>query len=199
VRSGILGSLPDAMTELVDVAYMNSQRLNSLINDLLDMDKLMAGRMKFDIQPLELQSVFDDTVRTMSPYAAPLGVGIRAEGGAGLKVMADSIRIGQVLANLMSNACKFSSQGGEVLLAGREAGGMIEVSVTDRGQGIPAEFHDRIFQKFSQVDTTASRSKGGTGLGLAICKEMIERMGGRIGFESEAGKGSRFWFTLPAA
>jgi signal transduction histidine kinase len=105
----------------------------------------------------------------------------------------------QVLANFLSNAVKFSPAGGTVELSAGARAGWARISVSDQGSGIPDEFRARIFQKFSQADSSDTRQKGGTGLGLAICKELVERMGGRIGFESEPGRGTCFWFELPVA
>ncbi len=111
----------------------------------------------------------------------------------------DENRLQQVLANLLSNAAKFSPAGEVVTLAAERQGERVRVSVTDRGPGIPEAFRKRIFEKFSQADSSDTRQKGGTGLGLAISKELIERMHGRVGFDTEPGQGCCFWFELPVA
>ena len=108
------------------------------------------------------------------------------------------MRLQQVLSNLLSNALKFSPAGSQVLLSAQELGGQIRILVVDEGPGVPAEFVDRLFEKFSQADASDRRQKGGTGLGLAISKELIERMGGCIGFYPRPGGGSVFWVELPA-
>jgi signal transduction histidine kinase len=112
-------------------------------------------------------------------------------------VLADAQRLQQVLSNLLSNALKFSPAQGEVRLYSELEGQSVRILVSDQGPGIPVDFTARIFKKFSQADASDSRQKGGTGLGLAISKELIERMGGTIGFVSEPQRGSTFWIELP--
>ncbi|MEQ1659421.1 MAG: ATP-binding protein, partial [Hylemonella sp.] len=109
----------------------------------------------------------------------------------------DPARLQQVLSNYLSNAAKFSPQGSQVDVAVRQQGDTVRVEVRDRGPGIPEEFKQRIFQKFSQADSSDTRQKGGTGLGLAISKELMEQMGGRVGFESQPGRGACFHCELP--
>lgn len=109
----------------------------------------------------------------------------------------DARRLSQVITNFLSNASKFTHRGDTILVYGKVTGSYIRVCVEDHGQGIAPEFHEKIFQKFSQADSTLTRKQEGTGLGLHICKEMIQNMGGRIGFESDGKNGSVFWFELP--
>jgi signal transduction histidine kinase len=130
-------------------------------------------------------------------YAEPFQVRFTlAERVDGAHVRVDAQRLLQVLSNFLSNAAKFSPSGGEVTVAVRREGDALRVSVKDQGPGIPAEFHERIFQKFSQADSSDTRAKGGTGLGLAITKELVEHMGGRVGFESTSGQGATFYFVF---
>lgn len=197
VRSGVLGEVPEAMRELFAIAGRNSERLNSIINDLLDMDKLLAGKMNFRFERCALIPLLDEVLAAMRSYAELYGVQLVRRGDAPVTIDADAMRLTQVLTNLVSNACKFAPRASEVVLEHRIEGDAVLISITDSGPGIPEAFKARLFQKFSQADTSDSNRKGGTGLGLVICKELVERMHGTIGFESAAGEGTRFWCRLP--
>jgi signal transduction histidine kinase len=182
---------------MLDIAQQNSQRLGLLIGDLLDMEKLIAGHMTFQLQPQPLAPLLEDALRSNQAYAEQLGVRIELGEQAVATVTVDAHRLQQVLANLLSNAAKFSPAGAVVTLSSQRRGDNIRVSVDDVGPGVPLGFRQRIFQKFSQADSSDTRQKGGTGLGLAISKELIERMNGCIGFDSELEQGACFWFELP--
>ena len=197
ITGGALGEIPPAMGQMLEIAQHNSQRLTLLIGDLLDMEKLIAGKMtvQLDIQPLA--PLIEDALRSNRGYAEGLGVQLVAGGQVEVSVQVDAHRLQQVLANLLSNAAKFSPPGEVVTISSERRGDQVRVSVLDRGPGVPQSFRQRIFEKFSQADSSDTRQKGGTGLGLAISKELIERMNGRIGFDSELGQGACFWFELP--
>jgi signal transduction histidine kinase len=198
INSGVLGEVPAYLKPMLDIANKNSVRLSSLINDLLDMEKVLAGGVHFEFQDQPLLPLVEQTIETIRPYGEPLKVGFALTVmDASLKVRVDGPRLHQVLANLLSNAAKFSPADSQVEIRVIRHGEMGRVEVQDCGSGIAPEFRGRIFQKFSQADSSDTRQKGGAGLGLAISKEMIERMNGRIGFVSEAGKGSCFYFELP--
>jgi len=198
IAGGGLGALPEQAEQMVAIAYRNSQRLTYLINDLLDMEKLMAGKLRFDLQVQSLMPLIDGAIRDNQAYADRYGVRLSlTERADAAEIEVDSQRLQQVLANLLSNAIKFSPEGGTVNIAVEATAERVIVSVVDDGPGIPVSFREHIFQKFSQADASDTRQKGGSGLGLAISRELVERMGGRIGFDSVEGAGASFYFEFP--
>jgi len=198
IASNVLGVLPEKVKSMLDIAYKNSQRLSLLINDLLDMEKLLAGKMAFDlcdqvVLPL-VQQVLNENKAYADQYAVKFVLDDLAPAA---RIHIDSFRFQQVLNNFLSNAAKYSPAHAavdiKITAIADGADDWLRVSVRDYGQGIPDEFKTRMFQKFSQADSSDSRQKSGTGLGLAISKELVERMGGRIGYNSELGQGSCFF------
>jgi PAS domain S-box-containing protein len=198
VASGVAGDLPPRAQSMVAIAEKNSQRLTHLIDDLLDMEKLVEGKVRFDWNLCEIMPIVDRTVEENRAFAQDLDVTlVTLERADGVIVDVDMMRLQQVLTNLLSNAAKFSSPGGLVEVRVRADEGSVRIEVRDFGKGIDPQFHKRIFQKFSQADSSDTRSQGGTGLGLAISRELIERMHGTIDFTSRPGKGATFFFELP--
>lgn len=198
VANGVTGTLPPAAKPLVDIAFKNCSRLILLINDILDSEKIAAGKMKFAFREQELMPLLEHAIESNRAFGAQFSV--RFELGdtvPGAKVDVDSDRLIQVLTNLLSNAAKFSPKGDVVTVSARRAGARLAISVSDRGPGIPPEFHNRIFQKFSQADSSDRRAKGGTGLGLSISKAIVERHSGCLTFVSEPGRGTTFIVELP--
>lgn len=198
ISSGALGMMPAPVKPLLEVAGRNCDRLVRLINDLLDIEKMSAGKMDFRLKPMDVMPVIEQALEANRSYAAQSGVTLILKNRvSGAKVAADHDRIMQVMANLLSNAAKFSPAGSEVEVNVTKDAGVVRVSVADHGPGIPDEFRSRIFQKFAQADSSDTRQKGGTGLGLSITKAIVEHHAGNIDFESAAGAGTTFTFTLP--
>ena len=198
IVGGALGDLPAIMQPMIEIAHKNSLRLAHLINDLLDMEKLAAGMMRFDFQIHSLMPLVEQAIESNRAYAEQFKVSYALTRRADeAQVRVDSARLQQVLTNLLSNAAKFSPPGEAVTIEVVRHGRAVRATVSDHGPGIPEEFRARIFQKFSQADSSDTRQKGGTGLGLAISKELIESMNGLVGFDSKEGEGARFHFELP--
>ncbi|PNG13169.1 hybrid sensor histidine kinase/response regulator [Stutzerimonas stutzeri] len=198
VTGGALGDVPPAMQQMLEIAHRNSLRLGYLINDLLDMEKIAAGKMTFDMREHALRRLLDEAIASNQSFAAHFNVSCVLRDPPNVNVWVDGLRLQQVLTNFLSNAIKYTPEGGEVSLHCSLPGtGHVRINVTDQGPGIPASFRSRVFEKFAQADASDSRQKGGTGLGLAITKEFIERMGGRVGFETSETHGTTFWCELP--
>jgi signal transduction histidine kinase len=196
LASGVMGELPEEARVMVGVAERNSVRLISVINDILDFDKLQGDRMEMDFRPIPLPGVLERAIDSVGPAARQEGVEIDLH-CAETTVMADDARILQVVVNLLSNAVKYSHRGGTITVrAAASVNGWVEVRVEDRGRGIVPELQTRLFGRFQRADSSDSRTRPGTGLGLSICKAIIEQHGGAIGVDSREGEGSTFWFRL---
>lgn len=193
----LAAGLSEKQRSLADIALRNADRLTLLVNDILDMEKLESGRMEFDIRRHDLNQLLRDAAETNRSYAEARGVVLTLGTlPRAVNVEVDAHRIQQVMANLISNAVKFSDEGGLVTLTAEEADGWAKVQVQDRGPGVPDDFKDRIFERFAQADASDTRAKAGTGLGLSIAKAIVERHGGRLWFESAPGD-TVFTFTVP--
>ncbi|MDO6441542.1 ATP-binding protein [Marinobacter sp. 2_MG-2023] len=202
LAGGAAGALPAKAQSMMEIAKRNAQQLATLINDLLDIEKLVAGKLDIHLEQQPLQPLLEQAVSTNQPYGAQRKVTIDpAPNIPGTDVYVDHQRLLQALNNLISNAIKFSPDNGRVQLSARhelsEGNPTVVIGVKDSGQGVPAAFRDQIFQRFAQADSSDTRSKGGTGLGLAITRELITVMGGEVGFESIPGQGATFWIRLP--
>ena len=200
LRHGAVGPLPDKAATFLDMAYQNGERLSALVNDILTLEDMNAGRTPLQIKPVELASFLEHAISVNAGLAKKKDMRVVLEpASASLRVHADADRLLQVVTNLLSNAVKFSPAGEKVTLTTEAKGAVARVSVIDNGSGIPVEFRQRLFERFAQADGSNTRSQGGTGLGLAVCKTLIEGMGGQIGYASDVGKGATFYFDLPLA
>ncbi|MGD9685245.1 MAG: ATP-binding protein [Candidatus Obscuribacterales bacterium] len=196
VEMGVAGPVGEEALAELQGARRNAHRLIKLVNDLLDVEKLRAGRLGLHREPVVLSSIVGETIEMVSGAAAEQRVSVAQE-DTEYTVLVDRDRIAQVLANLLSNAIKFSPPGEVVRVSARPIDRYLQVLVSDRGPGIPDEFTEKIFSVYEQVDARRETEKKGTGLGLAICAGIVAEHGGDIGVLSQVGFGSAFWFTVP--
>ena len=199
LTGGVLGTLPEQVNAMLSIASNNTERLLMLINDILDIQKIEAGKMAFRFENVAIMDILERAIADLSTYGEQHKVRFEINHRVDQAyVYADRDRLMQVLANLMSNAAKFSPPDSIVdISVARQNEGRLRISVTDRGMGITDDFKSRIFSPFSQSDSSDTRSKGGTGLGLAITKVIVERHGGTINFISRLGFGTTFYVELP--
>ncbi|MBT9477308.1 ATP-binding protein, partial [Polaromonas sp.] len=198
IAGGVAGEVPEAVKNLVAIAKNNCERLIRLINDILDSEKIEAGKMHLELQVVDIRQLVQQTLAANQGFADQHRVKLRLQApDAALEARIDSDRLIQVLTNLLSNAVKFSPPGSTVDVNVLRVARQVRVEVVDHGPGIPEEFRGRIFQKFSQADSSDTRQKGGTGLGLNISRGLVEKMGGQIGFSSEVAAGTTFFLELP--
>lgn len=198
VINQVLGPVPEKALAMLKVASQNSKRLQLLVNDLLDMEKLSAGKMDFYLQACDLAQECQQAIVQNQPYADKFLVQLRLKNHQSMMMQLDSHRLQQVLSNLLSNAIKYSKSSGEVELSYFNLEDKVRIQVEDKGEGIPLHFQEKIFQRFAQADGSDTKARSGTGLGLAISKAIIESMGGTIGFHSVPGQGTVFYCDFPA-
>lgn len=197
LQRGAYGELTPTAVDRTEMAEKAVTRLIKLINDLLDLEKLESGKFDFEPRDVQCSAIIQPCINSVSGMAEEKQIALLPSREP-LYVHCDPERIEQVLINLLSNALKYSPNGAEIYIRTANEGDFVRWSVIDNGPGIPAEVRQAIFERFQQV-SSEDRRKGGTGLGLAICKAIVEQHGGTIGVDSELGKGSTFWFTLPVA
>lgn len=198
VTGGVMGELPFEAMSLLKTARGSCDRLSRLIDDVLDIEKIGAGHVVLALEPLDLTRLVERSVESMRSYGLELGVHFAIEISVpGARVRGDADRLVQVMENLLSNAAKWSAAGDAVAVSLTRNGDRFRVAISDRGPGIASEFHDRIFEKFTQIDPPGFANKSGTGLGLNLARANVELHGGTIDFSSEPGVGSTFYFELP--
>ncbi len=196
LSGGAMGPLPPPAASMVSLALQSAERLSRMINDILDLERLVSGNMAHLPVPVAAEDLLAAAVQEMAGMAEVHGLALRLDPSAG-RVRVDVDRITQALTNLIANAIKFSPSGTTVVLTARECGEEVLFSVADRGRGIPPERLQAIFDRFEQVDSSDARRFGGSGLGLTIARGIIERHAGRVWADSEPGAGTTVWFSIP--
>lgn len=199
VNSGALGEMPGPITNLLQLAQRNSNRLLHLVNELLDFKSLESGTLTYEMSKLDAREVASDATLSMEGYLQD-GQTIKLtapKGDAPMYLMADVNRLQQIMANLLSNAAKFSPADAEIELDLSLDGDMLQFAVRDHGEGVPEELSGRMFKRFTQAKSGAKRKYKSTGLGLSICKQMSEGMGGQIGYFNNDDGGATFWVRFP--
>lgn len=200
IAGGVAGDLDSKGKTLVDSAFNNCQRLGKLVNDILDVERIGSGRLEYAFETLDLNFILQESVSDNQSFAETYGVSIEFQPmPSAALVKGDPMRLSQVMANLLSNAIKFSPRDGVVGVRLLERVDCYRIEVEDRGPGIPADFHDQVFDRFAQAEAADNRTRGGSGLGLTISKTIVEDHGGAIDFISELGQGSLFFTMFPKA
>ena len=190
-------ALSDKQMRFLGHIQQGAHHLLELINDILDLSKIEAGRLELFRESFSLEGALDETLASVRPRAAAKRIVIERQAPSDLMLVADRVRFKEILANLLSNAVKFTPEGGAVSVSAVSGGGWITFSVSDTGVGIAPEDHVSIFERFHRAGDTTKGVREGAGLGLAITKRLVEMHGGRISVKSEPGRGSCFHFTLP--
>ena len=194
----LFGELNEKQAEYTDDILTSGRHLLSLINEILDLSKVEAGRMELELATFDLPLAIDNARTFVRERATRHGITLDVTVDERLgEFVGDERKIKQILLNLLSNAVKFTPEGGRIEMKARQADGSVEISVTDTGIGIAPDDQPKIFEEFRQVGTDYAHKTEGTGLGLTLAKKFVELHGGRIWVESEVGKGSKFTFTLP--
>jgi signal transduction histidine kinase len=191
------GPLNEKQKRFAAYIHKDSLHLLELINDILDLSRIEAGRLDLRLDVFDMLEAVEEVMATIHPQALAKSLELDAAVPAQIALRADRVRFKEVLYNLLSNAVKFTHEGGRIKVEAAIEGGVAEISVSDTGVGIPAAEQGPVFDKFYQAGWTTRGLKEGTGLGLAIAKELVEAHGGKIWLRSEPDKGSRFAFTMP--
>jgi signal transduction histidine kinase len=195
----MFGDLNEKQDEYLKDIYASGTHLLSLINDILDLSKIEAGRMELELSDFHLPTALDSALTLVRERAGRRAIALHTNIDRQLgEIRADERKIRQVVLNLLSNAIKFTPEGGRIEVRAEPRGGLVEVSVSDTGVGIAAEDQEAVFEQFRQVGTAAKKVEG-TGLGLTLCRKFVELHGGRIWVKSQVGEGSTFTFAIPVA
>ncbi|MBI5699480.1 hypothetical protein HZC35_04115 [Candidatus Saganbacteria bacterium] len=197
LRTEVVGTINQEQKECVGMASRNIDRLGKLVNNVLDLSKLEAGRLEFRQEKVEITPILKNAVESFKPVYAKKNLGLELKAEADYAVRADVDKVEQVITNLLNNSYKFTEPNGRVEVSANLTEGGVRVGVKDSGVGISQKDQARLFSKFVQVGDRYTRQSGGTGLGLYITKRLIEAQGGTIGVKSDTGKGTEIFFTLP--
>jgi signal transduction histidine kinase len=196
----MFGELNEQQAEYLEDIRSSGTHLLTLINDILDLSKIEAGRMELEAQPFDLPAALDNALTLIRERASRHGLRLDVTVDPQLgEVKGEERKVKQVLLNLLSNAVKFTPEGGKISLSAALKDGMAEISVADTGVGIARDDQEAIFEEFRQVGSDYARKREGTGLGLALARRLVALHGGKLWVESEPGKGSTFTFTLPVS
>jgi signal transduction histidine kinase len=194
----LFGELNEKQAEYTEDILSSGRHLLSLINEILDLSKVEAGRMELELATFDLPLAIDNARTFVRERASTHGIAVEVSIDERIgDFVGDERKIKQILLNLLSNAVKFTPEGGRIEIAARQSNGSVEISVTDTGVGIAPEDQPKVFEEFRQVGSDYEHKREGTGLGLTLAKKFIELHGGKIWLTSEAGKGSSFTFSLP--
>ncbi len=198
IDSGALGEVPDKIKGVVEIATKNSMRLGALINDLLDVQKFESGKMDIKLERMDLASLVTESIQANETFDKSMNVSFETSGiEEPAFVNGDANRLMQVMANILSNAVKFSKQNGVIKVTLEKLNSTVRVSIRDYGQGIPEDAKGKVFGQFSQIDSSKERKIGGTGLGMYITKKIMDSHKGNIDYISKLGEGTTFFIDIP--
>ncbi len=197
LRDGYMGKLNERQEKSIETVLRNLTRLEKLIEDILDLSRIEAGKIKLSFESMNINDAIREAIKMQETSAKEKNIEISAKLAEMPNIIGDADRLGQAIGNLLNNAIKFSEEKGKVIIETKRLGKNVQVSITDYGTGIAKADQKKLFSPFSQVDTTLEREHEGTGLGLAIAKGIIQAHNGKIWVESELGKGSTFCFSIP--
>jgi two-component system phosphate regulon sensor histidine kinase PhoR len=190
---------PQMAPKLIDGLHRNAERLARILADLLDLSRLDAGQYRLEVGPVPVRMVTEQSLTAVEPQAQQRGVKVEVAVPETIAVKADPKALDQILVNLIDNGVKYTRADGHVWVEAREVGDAVRIEVRDDGPGIADKHRERVFERFYRADPSRSREAGGTGLGLSIVKHLVESMGGEVGVEPNAPRGSIFWLRLPRA
>jgi signal transduction histidine kinase len=200
IRQGTVGPVTDQQAQFLDTIRNNVDRMAELVSDLSDVSRIDTGRLKVNLEALSISEYIRETVANLRPQFEDKSQKVQIELQHDLPLaMADRARLVQVLTNILSNANKYTPEGGSITVTGAQVGSALRVAVQDTGIGLPEDEQAQLFSQFFRSEQPEAREQTGWGLGLYVTRRLLELMDGEIGVETSLGEGSTFWFTLPTA